>query len=1207
MTLVLTTNVVGQTRGEPVTLPNRRRRLSTIVARHRPARHRDFVVSVHRRGVVDQRPFVPSDATAKIKAQWSKTLIGPNDVVVFTVVPGRGGFASIGLAIASIALIALAPVVAPLISGSLLFGGGAATGVLTTAIQAGMVVGGIGLAYAAQQASAAKDKTQTLYSVSGGGNVPKPGGRKPLQYGECWSVPPLSQRDYFRYDGVTMVLTKRLTLGIGKYEVHQIKVGDAVFWDASQGGLIAPFNQPVTGTDPAAQTAIEFLYEQPSTIAPGDAIASGDVAGQEVPRVGGNPNVSPWFRAQPQGVVSDSVLLSWTIPAVYLIGVNSGERRKASAEAVWMARRIDPDTGAVIGQPFELLRDAYNNVLVTTASRFSKIIRWPAEGAYEVNAQNIYPDPKEFGQNSFTWDEMTAFKDDVRVRPQTSEIVMRVRAGPGLTVTAFSDVSVLATRIVPVFENGAWVDRATRKAVWSYADLVRANYGLALDAGADVDKAAYYAGLLTEADTFDGVLPEVSGFWEAASLILHPMRADPIKVGSVHSFVRDEPQAQPRRIISRRQTIRDSGTATFKTKVEGGDVIVEYEREGDPKKPDEVRYSYGPPTRTPKRYKVPGITEAVHALKHAKWLAACAVFRGAERSVTTSWDGRLIYPGDHILSDMWFLKQTTAYGVASFSGNVLTLDYDASVSTDWVYGSIRTRVGKDWGIIRVRGQGVRSLELHASDVSTLTASSGLALADVLARESQAPTTVVVGGLTEMQQTWVARSAVPADEDHVQIEMVRDDPRVWQIVGETPIIPVPIGLNPLDEPLIPEVDVLHARCDRIETGIEVVWGVSATRGARNYEADLSYDGGATWDVLSAFGPASSGRAMMQQTDGPVTVRARAFGRTGLHGGYAQTTFLTVAPVVDGSFLANLSVDIAALTAEAQKQIADVSALGSGLLALDTVSGNVAIDTAHDTIRGAIQQLATMLDQLADVASDRAVNDFLQRQEILVGTKASNAAISREVKARSDAVSAIASIVDAIAARLTTAEGQVSGAAQAVQSLQASVSTQGGQIDAISQQLVSLSSTVSTQGGLITGNATAISTLTTRANTVDGQISVTATSLQALSTTVNGQTATLTTYGSSIDGLKVQYGVTGSINGVTGGFVMTGVRRNDGAVAYTLEVDGSLIVTGSVTAAKMSVLTVSSLTANLGAITAGSMQSPDGKWVINLSGKAEYFYD
>ncbi|GEP11253.1 hypothetical protein [Methylobacterium gnaphalii] len=497
--------------------------------------------------------------------------------------PGRGGFASIGLAIASIALIALAPVVAPLISGSLLFGGGAATGALTTAIQAGMVVGGIGLAYAAQQASAAKDKTQTLYSISGGGNVPKPGARKPLQYGKCWSSPPLSQRDYFRYDGTTMVLTKRMTLGLGKYHVHQIKVGEAVFWDEAQGGLVAPFNQPVAGTDPAAQTAIEFLYEQASAIAPGDAIASGDVAGQELPRVGGNPNVSLWFRLTPQGVVADAVLISWTIPAVYLIGTNSGERRKASAEAVWMARRIDPDTGDVIGQPFELLRDAHNNVLVTTASRFSKLIRLPAEGAYEINGQNIYADPKESGQNSFSWDEMTAFKDDVRIKPQTSEIVMRVRAGPGLAVTAFSDVSVLATRIVPVWNGISWSEQATRKAVWAYADLVRANYGLALDAGADADKAKYYADLLTEADTFDGVLPDVSGFWEASSLILHPMRADPIKVGAVHSFVRDEPQDVPRRIISRRQTIRDSGTATYKTKVEGGDVIVEYDREGDPK------------------------------------------------------------------------------------------------------------------------------------------------------------------------------------------------------------------------------------------------------------------------------------------------------------------------------------------------------------------------------------------------------------------------------------------------------------------------------------------------------------------------------------------------------------------------------------------------------------------------------------------------
>ncbi|MCJ2033129.1 phage tail protein, partial [Methylobacterium sp. J-068] len=165
------------------------------------------------------------------------------------------------------------------------------------------------------------------------------------------------------------------------------------------------------------------------------------------------------------------------------------------------------------------------------------------------------------------------------------------------TVTAYSDISVEATRIIPVWTGSAWVEQPTRKAVWAYCDLVRAEYGLDALSGADADKALYYADLLGANDTFDGQLPEVASFWEAASEILLPLRADPVKVGAVHSFVRDESRAEPRHVLTRRQIVRDSAGATFKTKVEGGDVIVEFDRDGDPKRPDEARFSYGPQSR----------------------------------------------------------------------------------------------------------------------------------------------------------------------------------------------------------------------------------------------------------------------------------------------------------------------------------------------------------------------------------------------------------------------------------------------------------------------------------------------------------------------------------------------------------------------------------------------------------------------------------
>ncbi|MDV2988294.1 UNVERIFIED_CONTAM: host specificity factor TipJ family phage tail protein [Methylobacteriaceae bacterium AG10] len=1006
MTLVVTANIAGQTRGEPVRLPDRRRRrLSTIVARHKPAPGRRFIVSVHRKGETFLRP---TDGSVRLRANWRRTLVGPDDVVLVTEVPLGRGIASIGLAIASIALIAVAPYAAPALAGAL---GGAGIAVSAGVVQTGLVIGGVALGYAAQASAAAKKKTErSLYSVTGGGNVPKPGARKPLLYGRCWTTPPLSQKDFFAYDGDMMVLTKRMTLGIGRFHIHAVHVGEAVFWTEG-GGIQAPF----TSTAGPLGTAIEFLYGQPSTIAPGDVISSPSVVGQEMPRPGGNPEWTPWFRLTPQGVTADAAQMSWTYPAIYRVS-SQGRQTPTVAGVIFQGQEIDPNTGEAVGPIIELWRSSEGaTALTTTPLRRSAYFRLLKSGAYQVRAQNMYPEAVGFEQkNTASWDEMAAIEDDVRIRPNTTEIVMRVRAGKGLTVTAFSEIWVDATRIVPVWNGAAWIEQPERKAVWAFADLVRSQHGLALPNGFDQPKASYYHELLDANDTFDGALPEVSSFWEAASEVLLPLRADPVKVGPVHSFVRDESRAEPRHVLSRRQIVRDSGGATYKTKVEGGDVIVEFDRDGDPRRPDEVRFSYGPATRTPKRYRVNGIRDGLHALKHATWLAAVAVFRGAERRITTEWDGRLVFPGDHVLSDLWFFKGKQAFGVASVSGNVLTLDVTANVPAKWGYGSVRQRDGREWGILRMRGIGARGLELHPDDVTALVAQTGRSLADVLAQDSQSPTTIVIGDLTEIQETYVARSAIPSDADHVQIEMVRDDPRVWQLLDEQVIAPAPINADNLAEPLIPQISVLHARCERIETGIEVVWGVSVTRGARNYEADISYDAGGSWEPLSPYGPASSGRAQMRQSDQPVTVRARAFGRTGLPGDYVSTTFTTVAPIVQGELVDITTlppIDYAGLTKDVQDRIAyalEVMAYAQGVGAKATEDFTAASARADDIAAKATADF---------LAADTKAQDALDRAILSLGNDTANAAaITSERTERLTAGEAFTSRLDTQVARI-----------------------------------------------------------------------------------------------------------------------------------------------------------------------------------------------
>lgn len=134
-------------------------------------------------------------------------------------------------------------------------------------------------------------------------------------------------------------------------------------------------------------------------------------------------------------------------------------------------------------------------------------------------------------------------------------------------------------------------------------------------------------------------------------------------------------------------------------------------------------------------------------------------------------------------------------------------------------------------------------------------------------------------------------------------------------------------------------------------------------------------------------------------------------------------------------------------------------------------------------------------------------------------------------------------------------------------------------------------------LIAGNAAAaVVTEQTARIAADGVLS---SNINTVSTTVGSNTAAIVTNTSSINGIGLKYSVTGNINGSTGGFTLSGVQSNGGGATYTMELDGSLIVTGSITAAKLAVSSLSAITANIGTVTAGVIQSTDGNTVFNLN--------
>lgn len=78
-----------------------------------------------------------------------------------------------------------------------------------------------------------------------------------------------------------------------------------------------------------------------------------------------------------------------------------------------------------------------------------------------------------------------------------------------------------------------------------------------------------------------------------------------------------------------------------------------------------------------------------------------------------------------------------------------------------------------------------------------------------------------------------------------------------------------------------------------------------------------------------------------------------------------------------------------------------------------------------------------------------------------------------------------------------------------------------------------------------------------------------------------TQSLDAIADDVEGLGVRYGVTGTINGATGGFVFTGVQRNDGGATFNMEflsnvtIYGNLLVDGTIGSTKIALGAVSNV--------------------------------
>ncbi|MFC4172629.1 host specificity factor TipJ family phage tail protein [Microvirga sp. GCM10011540] len=1220
MTLILHRSDVGEDLREPQTLVPRRRRLSTLATRRLPGR--PCIVSVHRAGALLQ----PTDETVRLRKAWKNTLVGPHDTVVITYLPlggasggsGGGGGKAIGAAVAMIALAVAAPYIAgPLAAGLGL--GATGTAIASKVIALGIVAGGAYFLSKATQAKANKDEdTRPVYGVSGGGNLPRPGDRIPVNYGRIWHQPDLSQADYFVYTGGTdsdQILFKRLTLGAGRYKVHSIRVGQALMW-TEQDGLVAPFTN----------AEIEFIAPgAASGLVPGAVYSSQNVAGTELPRA---DDVMPWmgpFPVTEPGVVTSRIQLDWSYPqGHFMTHPRQTQKLPAPWGVVFEYAAIDED-GRVVGGWMPLYNDNGNSV-ATRAVRTTRLVDVPP-GRYAVRGRaahgKLAPELEEAGvtyTGAVHWDGLRSHLFNEPLRPDVSEIAMKISAEAMGSTMAFSDIWVETTSILPVRIGETWVEEPTRKAVWIALDVLRnQTYGGAYpDGKIDLATFGHYASTLTEHDTFDGAIRGPVSVYEAAATVLGVIRAEPILIGDTWSMVRDEPRAYQKHVISRRQIVKDTTGAEFDLDMSNGmsDVIVEYFVDGDTRRRAEVRATIGAETITPRRIQAFGVSSHEHATMLARWYAASAYYRREARTLTTELAGRILGRNDPAMIEAWFMDGTLAAGVTAQAGLSLTLDVDFTLPAG-AHAVLRDQHGQEWGPVAITGHTDRTITLDSGDVAVIEGYTGRTLASLFGKPNRRlPVTILLGTLAELSKPYIIRSARPEGEGRVQVTAVYDAPEVWQVLGEAipPAPPIKVVVDDEGQ-LTPILPWVRAHVLQKATAIVLEWSVAVARGCRLYRVDIAY-GDEQWQNIHA-GEATSGSYVVEYRDEvDLRIRAVAINALGVPSAPVYTTAALFKPIIDGD-IADFLVEFDNLVEQLQYEIGLISDIGQGTIdemrrevfeLSERIANAAATQAGHsyqqlDLVKVTLTENVTRAFAAIERETEVRVSELEAVARILetlaVRLNDAEAQITEERTARVDADEALADVTDRLQARLTTAETNITAEGTARQSLTTRVTTAEGKIETLNTSYTGLNSRMKNAEGDISGQATLVNQLTTRVTNVEGVNSSQAQSIQALGTQLNGQSATLTQYAQSVDGIKVQWGVVGTINGQTGGFLFQGVRRLDGAVLYSLNISGDVLVSGTIRARHLAAETIIASSAQIGNLVVDNLNIANGA-VSNSSG-------
>ncbi|MBB6306205.1 host specificity factor TipJ family phage tail protein [Xanthobacter tagetidis] len=774
-----------------------------------------------------------------MRADWGRRRLRKKDRLAFVSKPLGGGSAQgkqIAGLVAMIALMALTTVVAGPLAGVLFGGGKLAEGIIGAAFMAG---GAFAInTLIAPKAGGQDDDPGQIYSFGTQSNSARVLQTIPVSYGRVKRAPDYAAVPWSEYLGNEQFLHVVLVDGLGKYERHQILVDDTVLWDSGTG-----INSEFSGV------SIDF-YEPGEEITsfPLNVATAAEVAGQELPDdlewVGG-------FIANAAGTTATHLAIDIGFPGGLNQVNSSGGLSPVFVPITAQYRPVD-DLGAPTGDWATLFTQAYGGQ-TTKPKRFSRKVA-VAPGRYEVRLRRNNDSSAESNiTDAVAWAGLRAYLTGPQSFTGVSVTAITMRATQQLTSAAAQRMSVISTRILPVWNGSAWVEQATRSPAWAMWDIAtNEDYG-ARRAISKVDLQsilALDAGATTRGDCFDFTFSSAMGVPEALDTALRVTRAKHRWAGDVLTLVRDEWRDVPSMMLTDQEIVRGSLSVEYLMQPEDSAdaVILEYIDESV-WQPAEVQVPTDYATDYPVRIQLPGIVQRAQAYREAQFLYRQSQYRRVRPTLETEHDGRLVSMGDHLLvqSDIPGAWGAAGKVVAEDEGTLTLEPAPVWAESGQHYISIRNKFGGAFGPVKCdRGETDADCILDPTDLALVETQQETTLAEVLARSPGAEHPSYAHGLgTAWQRRCIAMTGAPSG-DRVQLVLVVDDERVHESSGSPDALP---ALPTLRLPRAPVVGGLVAKIEQglIEPALSASWWPAA--GALYYVAQVSYDDGDTWETLA----------------------------------------------------------------------------------------------------------------------------------------------------------------------------------------------------------------------------------------------------------------------------------------------------------------------------------------------------------------------